>query len=145
MKKICDTFELWDETFYTSVLLNDLQTMAKVTRKFKDKKRKLEDIFDFTKVSNGKDKWARYETFFEAVACIVICIKFYEHEKESPFTKEILEFFEIENLAPLVKCDTSNDSLVDEKHVIDVLYDFVCAKQLEILLKIEFKIPTAGL
>lgn len=145
MKKICDTFELWDETFYTSVLLNDLQTMAKETRKFKDKKKKLEDLFDFTKVSNGKDKWIRYETFFEAVACIVISIKFYEHEKESPFTKEILEFFEIENLTPIIKWNTVNDSLVDEKQVIDMLYEFVWAKQLEILLKIEFKIPTAGL
>ena len=37
IKKICDTFELSDEVFYNSVLLNDLQRMSKETRKNKDK------------------------------------------------------------------------------------------------------------
>ena len=37
IKKICDTFELSDEVFYSAVLINDLQRMAKETRKLRDK------------------------------------------------------------------------------------------------------------
>jgi len=37
IKKICDTFELSDEVFYTSVLLNDLQMITKETRRYKEK------------------------------------------------------------------------------------------------------------
>ena len=45
----------------------------------------------------------RYETFFEAVSCIIVCIKFYDYEKESPLTKEILDFFEVEGLCDILK------------------------------------------
>ena len=37
IKKIWDTYELSNEVFYNSVLLNDLQWMAKESRKTKDK------------------------------------------------------------------------------------------------------------
>ena len=66
-------------------------------------KRKFGDLFDFTKVSNGNDKWMRYETFFEAVSWIIWWIKFYDYEKESPLTKEILEFFEVDGLWNILK------------------------------------------
>lgn len=67
IKKICDTFELKDETFYSSVLLNDLQIMSD-PEMIKEGKFSLHELFDFTKMSNGQDKCQRYETFFEAVA-----------------------------------------------------------------------------
>ena len=89
IKKIWDTFELKDETFYSSVFLNDLQMMADLN-KLKEGKFSLDELFDFTKISNGEDKWKRYDTFFEAVACIVISLKYHEHEKEAPLVKEIL-------------------------------------------------------
>lgn len=89
----------------------------------------------------------KYETFFEAVTCIIIWIKFYEHEKESPLTKEILEFFDIENLAPLLikKPGDESTGTPSEEVVIDVLYDYVWIKQIEILLKIDFKIWAVNL
>jgi hypothetical protein len=46
--------------------------ITKETRRYKNKKRKLSDIFDFTKTSDGQEKNEKYETFFEAVACIVL-------------------------------------------------------------------------
>ena len=76
---------------------------AKKLGKTKINKRKLEDMFDFTKLSNGADKCMRYETFFEAVSWIIVWIKYNEHEKESPLTRDVLEFFEVDNLQPILK------------------------------------------
>lgn len=58
IKKIWDTFELKDETFYSSVLLNDLQIMWDKD-KIKDGKYSLDELFDFSKTSNGQDKCKR--------------------------------------------------------------------------------------
>lgn len=96
IKKIWDTFELSDDTFYHSVLLNDFQSMISETPKTDFKPKKLEELFDFSKVSDGSEKLKRYNSFFKWVAWIIISIKFWEHEKETPLTKEILEFFELE-------------------------------------------------
>lgn len=145
IKKICDTFELSDETFYNAVILNDFQSMVPSKQRYTDLDVQLTDLFDFAQISSGQEKCARYETFFKAVACIIISIKFYEYEKESPLTKEILEFFEIDNLCPLMKKKDEHDSLIDETKVIDVIYDYVLSKQLEILLKIDFKISPVNL
>ena len=68
IKKICDTFELSDDTFYNSVLLNDFQTMAKDVPERVFKPKKLEDLFDFSKVSDGEEKLERYNSFFKCVA-----------------------------------------------------------------------------
>ena len=56
----------------------------------------LEEQFDFSQLNNGTEKMERYDSFFKCIACIVISIKFCEHEKDTPFTKEILEFFELD-------------------------------------------------
>ena len=135
--------ELKDETFYSSVLLNDLQIMSD-PEMIKEGKFSLHELFDFTKMSNGQDKCQRYETFFEAVAWIVISLKYYEHEKNAPLVKEILDFFEIENLIPLCKRELKPD-IDKEEQIIDILYEYICKKQLEMLLKIQWKIPTITL
>mmetsp|Transcript_34883 Transcript_34883/g.34548 ORF Transcript_34883/g.34548 Transcript_34883/m.34548 type:complete len:326 (+) Transcript_34883:114-1091(+) len=63
IKKICDTFELRDETFYTSVMLNDFQMMN--NRKVDFKPISLDKLFDFSQISNGTYKFERYTSFFK--------------------------------------------------------------------------------
>lgn len=145
IKKIWDTFELSDETFYNSVLINDFQLMVNESNKNYRKKQTLDQLFDFSIMSGGKEKCDRYQSFFDAVAWIVISIKFFEHEKESPLTKEILEFFELDNLAPILIKKPKGVQIVTDEMAIDVLFQFIFTKQIEILLKIDFKISSVSL
>lgn len=63
IKKICDTFELRDETFYTSVMLNDFQMMN--NKKVSYSPIALEKLFNFSQLSNGVEKMERYTSFFK--------------------------------------------------------------------------------
>jgi hypothetical protein len=119
--------------------------MASDTTKSCRNKQKLEDLFDFSKISGGKERCERYQSFFEAVACIIIGIKFFEYEKESPLTREILEFFEIDTLAPLLINRPIGTRVVTDEMTIEVLFEFIFAKQIEILVKIDFKISPVNL
>ncbi|CAI2386317.1 unnamed protein product [Moneuplotes crassus] len=142
IKKICDTFELGDETFYTSVMLNDFQMMS--NQKVPYDPITLEKLFDFSQLSDGTDKMNRYISFFKCIACIIISIKFCEHEKETPYTKEILEFFELEGLTPILIMKDKDDKPT-EKKTIKALFKYIFDQQISILLMIDFKINPVSL
>jgi hypothetical protein len=106
LKKITDTFELRDDTFYRSVFLYDYQDRLQVpsTSPLKYRFRKeLHDLFEFgdTKDENTR-KW-KYVKFFESLAVMLLVLKYVESEKTAPRTLDLLKFYWAEKLNLKIK------------------------------------------
>jgi hypothetical protein len=143
MKKITDSFELNDDVFFRSVFLYDHQERLIPKQGVKYKlKNDLPDVFVFGDSDEENLRKMKYVKFFEAMASMLLVMKFIDSEKNTPKTFDLLKFYWAEKL----NLDIKNTKIVDssdyKKMKIKLLYEYVCEKQLEILFKLDWKFQT---
>mmetsp|Transcript_1071 Transcript_1071/g.1060 ORF Transcript_1071/g.1060 Transcript_1071/m.1060 type:complete len:127 (-) Transcript_1071:372-752(-) len=83
----------------------------------------------------------QYGKFFDILSCLTICVKYYEHERESPGLIHILKFFRMEKLAVKIKTEEPEiKNMTDiSSLILDIIYEYICEKQMEILFRINWK------
>ncbi|CAI2383183.1 unnamed protein product [Moneuplotes crassus] len=144
IKKICDEYELSDDTFFRTIFIYDFHRRV-VQSKWEDncvlENKPLSDLFIFGEGATGEKKLMQYEKFFDMLSCLTISIKYYEHERESPGVRHILKFFRIEKLVVKIKTDEPEiKKMTDLSELIfDIIYEYICEKQTEILFMINWK------
>lgn len=145
MKKITDSFELNDDVFFRSVFLYDHQERLQTRGTGYKMKKELDDIFTFGDSDEEITRKMKYVKFFEAMASMLLVMKFIDSEKNSPKTFDLLKFYWAEKLNLDIKNTKITDSLEYKKKKIELLYEYVCEKQLEILFKLDWKFQTVSI
>ena len=145
IKKICDDFELSDDTFFRTVFLYDLQRRVKPHDFEKNcilENKTLAELFKFGEGEAGEKKWVQYEKFFEILSCLAIAIKYYEHERVSPGVIHILKYFRMEKLNVEIKSDLEELKEIEDLQeiILEIIYEYICEKQTEIIFKIHWKL-----
>lgn len=130
IKKICDEYELTDDTFFRTVFLYDLQHRVKPSDWEKNcmlENKTLEELFDFGSGEEGGKKCLQYGKFFEILACLAISIKYYEHERTSPGVIHVLKFFRMEKLNVKIKSDLKELEEVDDLQeiILEIIYEYM--------------------
>ena len=149
LKKISDAFKLSDETFFRSVFLYDHQDryQSKISKpcNFKIKKQ-LEDLFVFGTSEEEHQRKMKYVKFFEALAAMLVVINFVESDKTSPGVLDLLKYYWAEKLNLEIKdCKVKDQHSIDyKKEKIEILYDYVWEKKLEIMFKLDWKLQTVS-
>ncbi|CAI2378498.1 unnamed protein product [Moneuplotes crassus] len=144
IKKICDEYELSDDTFFRTIFLYDFNRRV-VHSDWEEncllENKPLKDLFIFGEGEAGDKKLMQYGKFFDILSCLTICVKYYEHERESPGLIHILKFFRMEKLAVKIKTDEPEiKNMTDiSSLILDIIYEYICEKQMEILFRINWK------
>lgn len=144
IKKICDEYELSDDTFFRTVFLYDFHRRVKETdweNTCTLENKPLKDLFIFGEGEAGKKKLMQYGKFFNMLSCLAISIKYYEHERESPGVIHILKFFRMEKLVVKIKTDEPEIKKMTDLSdlILDIIYEYICEKQTEILFQVNWK------
>lgn len=144
LNKICDEYELSDDTFFRTVFLYDLQWRVKSNgweSKWKLENKPLHDLFIFGEGEEGEKKWRQFNKFFEILSCLTISIKYYEHERMSPGLIHILKFFRLEKLNVKIKAELEELQEIDDMQqiILEIIYEFIWEKQTEIIYKVNWK------
>lgn len=130
IKKICDEYELADDTFFRTVFLYDFQSRVKYNNwaeRCKLENKPLEDLFIFAEGEENDKKTKQYEKFFEILSCLAISIKYYEHERVSPGVMHILKFFRMEKLSVKIKSQIKELEEVEDLQeiIIEIIYEYI--------------------
>ena len=130
MKKICDDYELNDDTFFRTVFLYDFQSRVKNTNwesKWKLENKPLDELFVFGEGEEGTKKIKQYDKFFIILAWLTIAIKYYEHERASPGVMHILKFFCMEKLKVKIKSQIKELDEIDDiqEIIVEIIYEYI--------------------
>lgn len=150
LKKITDTFELRDDTFFRAAFLYDFQDRLQGTLNKTSTYQmayELEDLFVFDKGEEEELRKYKYLKFFEALACMLIILKFIESDKNTPKTLDLLKFYWAEKLNLTIRdWDIEDEHSLDyKKKKIEIIYDYVWDKQLEINFRLDWKLQTVSI
>jgi hypothetical protein len=149
IKKITDSFEIDDDTFYRASFIYDqhnrLKPVSKSTFSYKAK-HKLEDLFVFSTGEEEDQRKYKYSKFFDSLACVMIITKYNESDKNSPKGLDLLKFYWAEKLNLEIKDWKGLDqhSIAYKKAKIELLYNYLWDKQIEILFDLDWKIQTVS-
>ena len=150
MKKICDDYDLSDDTFFRTVFIYDLLNRVEESNwkgKWKLENKALDELFTFGEGEEGKKKIRQYEKFFIMLSWLTIAIKYYEHERASPGVMHILKFFCMEKLKVKIKTPIKELEEIEDVQeiIVEIIYEYICEKQAEILFRINWKLQIVNI
>jgi hypothetical protein len=146
IKKVCDEYRLTDDTFFRTIFLYDYQERVKLKSdqiRYTSMKVCLDEIFSFGESPDNVERQKQYMCFFEIIACLMVAMKYYDFELETPSLRHILKYFKVGKM----NFSSKDDSLDSEKIrdiqeiVFETVYEYVCERQMDLLFRINWKIP----
>lgn len=146
IKKVCDEYRLTDDTFFRTIFLYDYQERVKHKSdqiRYTSMKVCLDEIFSFGESPDNVERQKQYMCFFEIIACLMVAMKYYDFELETPSLRHILKYFKVGKM----NFSSKDDSLDSEKIrdiqeiVFETVYEYVCERQMDLLFRINWKIP----
>lgn len=146
IKKVCDEFNLSDDTFFRTVFLYDFQERYKIdpnVPRYTTMKVWLDEIFTFGETPDNNERQKQYMCFFEIITCLMVAMKYYDFELETPTLRHILKYYKVGKMN-----FTSKDESLDSEKIRDIqeivfetVYEYVCERQMDLLYRINWKIP----
>lgn len=145
VKKVCDEFRLSDDTFYRTVFIYDYQERKKVKQdcpRYQSMKSCLDEIFSFGEDKDSAERQKQYMCFFEIIACLMVSMKYYDFELETPTLRHILKYFKVGKM----NLSSKDDSLDTEKIrdiqeiVFETVYEYICERQMDLVFRVEWKV-----
>ena len=114
---MCDEYKLSDDTFFRAIFLYDVQKRFKLapdTRRYESMKVCLDEIFSFGNSKENKERYSQYVSFFEMLTCLMVAMKYYDFELETPCLRKILKYFKIG------KMNYNQDDSMDSRKVREI-------------------------
>lgn len=130
VKKVCDEFRLSDDTFFRTVFIYDYQDRVKLPencRRYTTMKVCLDEIFSFGESPDNTERQKQYMRFFEMISCLMVAMKYYDFELETPTLRHILKYFKVGKM----NFSSKDDSLDSEKIrdiqeiVFETVYEYI--------------------
>ena len=103
----------------------------------------LDEIFTFGESNENEDRQKQYMAFFEIITCLMIAMKYYDFELETPTLREILKYFKIGKMNFSSKDDSLDSKKIKEiqEIVFETVYEYICERQMDLLFRIDWHLP----
>lgn len=146
VKKVWDEYHLSDDTFYRTVFLYDYQERKKVKHacpRYETMKSWLDEIFSFGDDLDNAERQKQYVWFFEIIAWLMVSMKYFDFEIETPTLRHILKYFKVGKM----NLSSDDDSLDSDKIreiqeiVFETVYEYICERQMDLVFRIDWIIP----
>lgn len=87
----------------------------------------LDEIFTFSESAEGNDRQKQYMYFFEMITSLMIAMKYYDFELETPTLREILKYFKIGKMNFANKEDSLDTEKIKEIQdiVFETVYEYI--------------------
>lgn len=130
IKKVCDEFSLSDDTFFRAIFLYDYQERV-IPRpncpRYETMKVCLDEIFTFGESPDNAERQQQYMCFFEMISCLMVAMKFYDFELETPTLRHFLKYFKVGKMNFSSKEDSLDSEKIREiqEIVFETVYEYV--------------------
>mmetsp|Transcript_28103 Transcript_28103/g.27913 ORF Transcript_28103/g.27913 Transcript_28103/m.27913 type:complete len:152 (-) Transcript_28103:346-801(-) len=103
----------------------------------------LDEIFTFGESSDNDDRQKQYMKFFEIITSLMVAMKYYDFELETPTLREILKYFKIGKMNFSSKDDSLDSKKIKEiqEIVFETVYEYICERQMDLLFRIDWHLP----
>ena len=103
----------------------------------------LDEIFSFGDSADNEERQKQYMWFFEIISWLMVAMKFYDFELNTPSLRHILKYFKVGKM----NLSSKDDSLDSEKIrdiqeiVFETVYEYIWERQMDLLFRIDWKLP----
>ena len=103
----------------------------------------LDEIFSFGESNDNEERQKQYMWFFEIISWMMVAMKFYDFELETPSLRHILKYFKVGKMNLSSQDDSiDSDKIRDIQEIVfETVYEFIWERQMDLLFRINWKIP----